>query len=110
LWSPQQPIQLASSTASQNNPPDQRNDYQLHLMSIPEVQDYALGEGAVGLPELELLREISGPLYSRSPCAPSLYAQQGRQEDLMLQDRWSSFVNDASLPQGYFSHLGPQAR
>ncbi|KAG1767818.1 fungal-specific transcription factor domain-containing protein [Suillus occidentalis] len=110
-WPPRHPIQLSSSTASQNNPPDQRNNYQLHLMNIPDVQDYALGEGAVGLSELALLREISGPLYSRSPCAPSFYGpQHGQQGDLMLQDRWSSFLNDASLPQGYLSHLGPQAR
>ncbi|KAG1752130.1 hypothetical protein EDB19DRAFT_1628029 [Suillus lakei] len=110
--SSQLPIQLASSTATQNNPPNQRDNYQSHLINTPEAQDYALGEGAVGLPELELLhREISGPLYSRSPCAPSLYGpQQGQQGDLMLEDRWSSFVYNASLPPGYFPHLGPQAR
>jgi hypothetical protein len=110
-WPPHHSIQFSTSTASQNNPPDQRNNYQLHLMNVPEVQDYALGEGAVGLSELALLREISGPLYSRSQCAPSFYGpQHGQQGDLMLQDRWSSFLNDASLPQGYLSHLGPQAR
>jgi hypothetical protein len=111
-WSPHHPIQLANSTAMQNNPPNQRNDYQLHLMSIPEVQDYELMEGAVGLPELEFFhRELSGSLYPRSPCAPSFYGpQQGQQGDLMLQDRWSSFVNDPSFFPGYFSHLGPQVR
>ncbi|KAG2136039.1 fungal-specific transcription factor domain-containing protein [Suillus clintonianus] len=110
----QLPIQLASSTATQNKPPNQRDNYQSHLNipSVPEGVDYTLEEGTVGLPELELLhREVSGPLYSRSPCAPSLYGpQQGQQGDLVLEDRWSSFVHNASLPPGYFSHLGPQAR
>lgn len=104
--SPRHPIQLSSSTTTQNNSANQRNDYQSHLIN---VQDYALGEGAVVLSELELLhQEISGPSYSRSPCAPSLYGPQ--QGDIMLEDRWSSFVNGATLPPGYFSHLGSQAR
>jgi hypothetical protein len=103
--------QLASSTETQNNPPNQRKDYRLDLMNIPEVQEYEPGEGEVGLPELEFFhRELSGSLYSRSG-APSYYGpQHGQQGDLMLQDRWSSFLSDASLPQGYLSHLGPQAR
>jgi hypothetical protein len=106
-WPSHHTIQLASSTATQNNPPNQPNDYQSHLMSIPEVQDYELGEGAVGLPELEFFhRELSGSLYSRSG-APSFYGpQHGQQGDLMLQDRWSSFVNDASFFPAYFPHLG----
>ncbi|KAG1861205.1 fungal-specific transcription factor domain-containing protein [Suillus subalutaceus] len=110
-WSPQHPIQLASSTATQNSSPNQRNDYQSHLINIPVIRDSALGEGAVGLPELEFFHpEIPGPSYSRSLCAPSLHGlQQGQQGDLMLDDKWSSFVYDASLPLGY-SHLGPQAR
>ncbi|KAG2366345.1 hypothetical protein BDR07DRAFT_1449403 [Suillus spraguei] len=103
---------LGSSVATQNNPPNQRNHYQSHLINIPEVQNYTLGERAVEPPELELLhREVSGPLYYRPPCAPPLYGpQQGQQGDLILEDKWSSFVYDASLPPGYFSHLGPQAR
>lgn len=111
-WSSQHPIQLANSIATQNNPPNQRNHYQSHLINIPDVQNYTLGERAIEPPELELLhREVSGPLYSRSPCAPSLYGpHQGQQGDLILEDKWSSFVYDASLPPGYFSHLGPQAR
>jgi hypothetical protein len=108
-WPLHHSMQLSSSTASQNNPPDKRNDYGSHLMNIPEVQDYELGEGAVGLPELEFFqRELSGSLYSRSG-APSYYGPQ-QQGDLMLQDRWSSFVNDASFFPRYFPHLGPQAR
>ncbi|KAG1737479.1 uncharacterized protein EDB91DRAFT_1055029 [Suillus paluster] len=113
--SPQLPIQLANSTVTQNNPSTQRGNHQSHVTSFPGVRegvDYALGGGAVGLPELEVLhREISGPIYSRSSSAPSLYGPpQGQQSGLMLEDRWSSFVHDASLPPGYFSHLGPQVR
>lgn len=110
-WSARHSIQLASSTATQHSPPNQRNDYQSHLSNIPEIQDYALGEGAIGLPELEYFhQEMSGPSYPRSLCAPSLHGlQQGQQGALMLEDRWSSFVYDASLPLGY-SHLNPQAR
>ncbi|KIK46027.1 hypothetical protein CY34DRAFT_800899 [Suillus luteus UH-Slu-Lm8-n1] len=107
-WPSHQTIQLASSTATQNNPPNQRKDYGSHPMNIPEVQDHELGEGAVGLPELDFFhRELSGSLYSRSG-APSYHGPQ--QGDLMLQDRWTSFVNDASFFPGYFPHLGPQAR
>lgn len=110
LWSPQHPIQLASSTGTQNSAPKQLNDYQSHLINIPEVQDYTLGEGAIRLPELEFFeQEMSGSFYPRSSCVPSLHGpQQGQQGGLMLEDKWSSFVHDASIPVGY-SHLGPQA-
>ncbi|KAG0698323.1 hypothetical protein DFH29DRAFT_941690 [Suillus ampliporus] len=115
LRSSQLPIQLASSTATRNNPSNQRENHQSHFTGIMDVRegvDYALGGGAVGLPGLEALhREISGTLYSRSPSAPSLYGPpQEQQGGLMLEDRWSSFVHNASLPPGYFSHLSPQAR
>lgn len=109
--SSQHPIQLASSTATRNSPQNQRNDYQPHLINISEIQDYAPVEGAIRLPELEFFQqEMSGPLYARSLRTPSLHGpQRGQSGDLMLEDKWSSFVYDASLPLGY-SHLGPQAR
>jgi hypothetical protein len=99
--------------STENIPQYQMSHYQPHFTSIPEIRevvDYDLGDTGLGLPlEFEgLYREVSGPQYPR---APSLYSpQQGQQNGLMLEDRWSSFMHNMTLPPEHFIHLSPQAR
>lgn len=104
-------MQLPSFTSTGNNAQYPRAHHHTHFTSMSGIQDaggYNVGDAALGLPpEFEgLYREIAGPQYSRTP---SLYSpQQGQQSSLMLEDRWSSFMHNATLPPGHHSHVGPQ--
>lgn len=103
-------IQLPGSTSTASNPQYQRTHHHSHFNSIPEIReegDYNLADGTLGLPpEFEgLYREIAGP-YSR---IPSLYGPiQGQQSNLMLDDKWTSFMHH-SLPSEHLTHVGLQA-
>lgn len=101
-------IQLLSSTSTRNIPQYQRAHHHPHFTSVSSNQDaggYTLGDATLGLaPELEgLYRGGSGPQYSRTA---SLYDQQS---SLILEDRWSSFMHNTSLPLVPLAQFDSQA-
>jgi len=90
-------------TPSGYHPRYQQAPHHPHPSSVQNV-GYNFGDAALGLPaEYEgLYREVSRPQY---PQGSLLYGTPGQQGNLVLDDRWSSFMHNTALAPG---HVTPQ--